>query len=91
MSVCCESCVLSGRGLCDELITLPKEFYRLCRVVVCGIETSWMRRPRSTGGLSRQEKKNTATVTTSLYTVTRNMLVCFRSLHFFSTFSLLYQ
>jgi len=23
ISVCCEGCVLSGRGLCDELITRP--------------------------------------------------------------------
>jgi len=30
---------LSGRGLCDELITRP-ESYRLCRVVVCDLETS---------------------------------------------------
>jgi len=25
MSVSCECCVLSGRGLCDGLITLPEE------------------------------------------------------------------
>jgi hypothetical protein len=30
-------CVLSGRGLCDELITRPEESYRLCRVVVCDL------------------------------------------------------
>jgi hypothetical protein len=35
MFVCCECCVLSGRGLCDELITRPGESYRLWRVVVC--------------------------------------------------------
>ena len=29
MFVCCECCVLSGRGLCDELITRPEESYRL--------------------------------------------------------------
>ena len=29
LSVCCECCVLSGRGLCDELITRPEETYRL--------------------------------------------------------------
>ena len=29
MSVFCECCVLSGRGLCDELITRPEESYRL--------------------------------------------------------------
>jgi hypothetical protein len=34
MSVCCECCVLSDRGLCDELITRPEESYRLWRVVV---------------------------------------------------------
>jgi hypothetical protein len=27
-------CVLSGSGLCDELITRPEESYRLWRVVV---------------------------------------------------------
>jgi hypothetical protein len=32
MSVSCECCVLSGRGLCDELITRPEESYRLCCV-----------------------------------------------------------
>jgi len=30
---------LSGRGLCDELIIRPEESYRLCCVVVCGLET----------------------------------------------------
>ena len=29
MSVCCECCVLSGRGLCVGLITRPEESYRL--------------------------------------------------------------
>ena len=38
--VCCERRVLSGRGLCDELITRPEESYRLCCVVVCDLETS---------------------------------------------------
>ena len=38
--VCCECRVLSGRGLCDELITRPAESYRLCCVVVCDLETS---------------------------------------------------
>ena len=32
--------VLSGRGLCDELVTRPEESYRLWCVVVCGLETS---------------------------------------------------
>ena len=40
MDIFCECRVLSGRGLCDELITRPEESYRLCCVVVCDIETS---------------------------------------------------
>jgi hypothetical protein len=38
MFVCCEFCVLSGRGLCDKLITRPEESYRLWCVSVCDIE-----------------------------------------------------
>jgi hypothetical protein len=29
MSVCCECCVLSGRGLCDGLVPSPDESYRV--------------------------------------------------------------
>jgi len=38
--VCCECRVLSGRGLCDELITCPEQSYRMWCVVVCDLETS---------------------------------------------------
>ena len=31
--------MLSGRGLCDELITHPEESYRLWCAVVCDLET----------------------------------------------------
>ena len=37
--------MLSGRGLCDELITRPEESYRLCCVVACDLETSRMGAP----------------------------------------------
>jgi hypothetical protein len=57
MSVCCECCVLSGRGLCDELITHPKESYELWCVVVCDLETSWIRRSRPTGGCCAKNKQ----------------------------------
>ena len=40
MSVCCECCVLSGRGLCHELITRPEESDRLWCVIVCDLETT---------------------------------------------------
>ena len=45
MDVCRECRVLSGRGLCDELITRPEESYRLYCVVVCDLETSRMGAP----------------------------------------------
>ena len=55
MSVCC---VLSGRGLCDELITRPEDSYRLWCVVVCDLETFLMRRPWPTGGFPAKNKQN---------------------------------
>jgi hypothetical protein len=57
MSVCCECCVLSGRGLCDGLITRPEESYRLWCVVVCDLETLWMRRSWPTGGRLRKKER----------------------------------
>jgi len=58
MFVCCECCVLSGRGRCHELITRPEESYRLWCVVVCDQETSWMRRPFPTGAVASDKKEN---------------------------------
>jgi hypothetical protein len=58
MSVCCECCVLSGRGLCDGLMTRPEESYRVWCVWV------WSWRLEKWGGLGPQgavellEKKN---------------------------------
>ena len=31
MSVSCQCCVMSGRGLCDRSITRPEEFYEVWR------------------------------------------------------------
>jgi hypothetical protein len=58
MSVCRECCVLSGRGLCDELITRPEESYRQWCVAVCDLETSWMSRPWPTGGCNAIKQTN---------------------------------
>jgi len=61
MIVCCEWCVLSGRGLCDELITRPEESYRIWCVVMCDLETLRMRRPWPVLGCSaigRGKKKS---------------------------------
>jgi len=43
MSVYCGCCVLSGRGLCDKLITCPEESYvclSVVSVVCCQVEVS---------------------------------------------------
>ena len=45
MSVCCECCVLSGRGHCVGLITRPE-----CGVSECDRDASIMRRLWPTGG-----------------------------------------
>jgi hypothetical protein len=47
--------VLSGRGLCDEIITLQEEFYRLWRVVVCDQETSCDEEAIARAGLQSQK------------------------------------
>jgi hypothetical protein len=57
MSVCCECCVLSGRSICDGLITRPENFYLLCCVVVCDLEASRLRRPWPALGCSATENK----------------------------------
>jgi hypothetical protein len=57
MSVCCESCVLSARGLCVGLITRPEESYRMCSVSEWDREASTMRRPWHTRGCRAVEKK----------------------------------
>jgi len=56
MFVCYECCVLSGRGLCDELIARPEESYRLWSVVVCDLETSRTWRPWPALGRSATKK-----------------------------------
>jgi len=35
MSVCCECCMLSGRGLCDGLITYTEESYGCLLGILC--------------------------------------------------------
>ena len=56
LSDCCGCCVLSGRGLWDELITRQEESYRLW-CVVCDLETSWMRRSCPAWGRSATRKE----------------------------------
>jgi hypothetical protein len=56
--VCRKCCVLSGRGLCDELIIRPEESYRLWCVIVCDLQTSNMRRSWPDLGRSVRAGKN---------------------------------
>jgi len=58
MFVCCECCVLSGRGLCDVLITRPEESYRLCCVVVCDLENLKNEEAMTSVGSQRHSKKS---------------------------------
>jgi len=48
--------VLSGRGLCDGLITRPEESYRLWRVV-CDLETSKMTRLNPATGYGKYNQR----------------------------------
>src|SRR5215475_5514205 len=54
---CCECRVLSGRGLCDELITRPEEPYRLWCVVVCDLENLKNEEAMTRVGSQRHKKK----------------------------------
>ena len=49
--------MLSGRGLCDELITCPEESYRLWCVVVCDLENLKNEVAMTRVGSQRHRKK----------------------------------
>jgi len=63
MFVCCECCVLSGRGLCDELITRPEEFYRQWCVVVCDLENLKNEEAMTRVGSQRHSEKKKPLIT----------------------------
>jgi hypothetical protein len=72
--------VLSGRGLCKELINRPENSYRLWRVVMCDLETSWIRTPWPTGGSCARNKQKRYRVITRIRNWkqdTRNALAWF--------------
>jgi len=49
--------VLSGKGLCDELITRPEESYRMWCVVVCDLENLKNDEAMTRIGSQRHSKK----------------------------------
>ena len=61
MFVCCECCVLWGRGLCVGLITRPEESYRVWCVIVCDLESSWMWKPWPNGAVAPPPPKKCTT------------------------------
>jgi hypothetical protein len=68
MSVSCECCVLSGRGLCVGLITRPWESYRVWYVLTaCNRETSAIRRPRPTTAVEPLGKIKKKMLRTAFY------------------------
>ena len=48
--------MLSGKGLCDELITRPEESHRLWCFVVCDLETSQVSRSWPNGDCCAKNK-----------------------------------
>jgi len=57
MFVCCKCCVLSGRGLSDELITRREESYRLWCVIVRDLENLKNEEAMTHVGSQRHSKK----------------------------------
>ena len=89
MVLCCECCVLSGRALCDALITRPEEFYRLWCVVVCDIETSklsspWLALGRSATGWNKMPR--IAYVSYVVYLIQTNLQLTWKTRIYFLRF-----
>ena len=55
-------CVLSGRGLCDELITHPEESHRLWCVVVRDLENLKNEEAINRAGSQRHSKKKVSAI-----------------------------
>jgi hypothetical protein len=59
MSVCCECRVLSGRGLCDELVTRPEVSYRVwCVQLSVIVKRRYRGGPGPLEAVAPLEKKN---------------------------------
>jgi hypothetical protein len=64
--------VLSGRGLCDELITRPEESYRLCCVVAYDLENLKNEKAMTRIGSQRHCKKEICNCTGKVHLKTGN-------------------
>ena len=77
--VCCQCCVLSGRGLCDELITRAEESYQLWCVVVCDLENLKNEAMTRVGSQHHSKKKRTGIIICCTSATSGNALVCLQS------------
>jgi len=75
MSVSCECCVLSGRGLCVWPITHPEESYRVWCLSECDGEASIMSRPWTTGGCCTMGKK-LVTIHDDIFILVKDIPLC---------------
>ena len=62
--------MLSGRGLCDELITRPEQSYKLWCVVVCDLENLKNEEAMTRVGSQRQRRKKKKNLGLDIYHVT---------------------
>ena len=67
MFLYCECCVLSGRDLCDELITNPEESSQLWCVVVCHLENLKNEEAMTRVGSQRHKKKRSLRISAVYY------------------------
>jgi len=72
MFFCCDCRVLSGRRLCDELITRPEESYRLWCVVCVWPRNLLEEEAMTRVGSQRHRKKNTLFIYLSLIPTSHN-------------------
>jgi len=86
MSVYCECYILSGRAICDELITRSEESYRLWCVVVFDLATSWMRTPWPTGGCRAKNQQTNETYKCTVVTKCKAFLTLNQALLYSQSF-----
>jgi hypothetical protein len=67
MSVCCECCVLSGRDVCDEVVTRSEESYRLWCVFVSDLENLVNKEALAYWELSRKKKTSSPGISSLLF------------------------
>jgi len=81
MSVPCEYYVLSGRGLCDGLITHPEEFHRVWVHLSVIVKVSGHGGPGPLGTIKPQKKIGGDDINLLMFTLSKQSLYNFMSIH----------